>query len=103
MATEFEVEGTQDMSDEANVDAAVGSPLLMMTQTTPTALWNDSANPTELATAIAWGAVGATCNPVIALAAIRAAWLKKVVARDSIEIDPEHHLTERTAAPPTPS
>jgi len=47
------------------------SPLLTMTRTTPTALWNDSADPVELSTAIAWGAVGATCNPVIALAAIR--------------------------------
>ncbi|MFN8098706.1 MAG: transaldolase family protein [Dermatophilaceae bacterium] len=51
---------------------AVESPLLTMTQTTPTALWNDSADPRELSTAIGWGAVGATCNPVIALAAIRA-------------------------------
>lgn len=50
----------------------VRSPLLTMTETTPTALWNDSADPRELATAIGWGAVGATCNPVIALAAIRA-------------------------------
>jgi transaldolase len=56
----------------AEATTAVESPLLTMTRTTPTALWNDSAEPTELATAIAWGAVGATCNPVIALAAIRA-------------------------------
>ena len=47
------------------------SPLLTMTQTTPTALWNDSSTLSELTTAIGWGAVGATCNPVIALAAIR--------------------------------
>jgi transaldolase len=40
--------------------------------TTPTALWNDSADPTELRTSISFGAVGATCNPVIALAAITA-------------------------------
>lgn len=46
-----------------------GSPLLRMTQQTPTRLWNDSATPGELAAAIGWGAVGATCNPVIALAA----------------------------------
>ena len=45
------------------------SPLLRMTQTTPTCLWNDSADPVELSQAIGWGAVGATCNPVIALAA----------------------------------
>ena len=47
------------------------SPLRTMTETTPTALWNDSSTPSELQTAIGWGAVGATCNPVIALAAIR--------------------------------
>lgn len=46
-------------------------PLLRMTQETPTRLWNDSATPGELAAAIGWGAVGATCNPVIALAALR--------------------------------
>lgn len=47
-------------------------PLLRMTRTTPTVLWNDSADPVELATSIGFGAVGATCNPVIALAALRA-------------------------------
>lgn len=35
-----------------------------------TALWNDSADPAELSRSIAFGAVGATCNPVIAYAAI---------------------------------
>lgn len=48
------------------------SPLLRMTQDTPTCLWNDSADPVELSQAIAWGAVGATCNPVIALSALKA-------------------------------
>lgn len=48
------------------------SPLLTMTQTTPTTLWNDSSDPVELSQSISWGAVGATCNPVIALAAIKA-------------------------------
>jgi transaldolase len=43
-----------------------------MTQRGPTVLWNDSATPAELAESISYGAVGATCNPVIALAAIRA-------------------------------
>ncbi len=47
------------------------SPLRTMTQTTPTALWNDSSTLSELTAAMGWGAVGATCNPVIALAAIR--------------------------------
>jgi transaldolase len=46
--------------------------LLTMTQTQPTALWNDSADPGELSQAISWGAVGATCNPVIALNCIKA-------------------------------
>jgi transaldolase len=46
-------------------------PLLRMARETPTRLWNDSATPAELAAAIGWGAVGATCNPVIALAALR--------------------------------
>ncbi len=48
------------------------SPLLTMTQTTPTVLWNDSADPAELAESMTFGAVGATCNPVIALACIKA-------------------------------
>ena len=52
-------------------ETATESPLLRMTQTTPTALWNDSATLSELSAAIGWGAVGATCNPVIALAALR--------------------------------
>jgi transaldolase len=42
-----------------------------MARTTPTRLWNDSADHDELTAAIGWGAVGATCNPVIALAALR--------------------------------
>jgi transaldolase len=47
-------------------------PLLQMATATATCLWNDSATPDELRQAIGWGAVGATCNPVIALAALRA-------------------------------
>ena len=43
------------------------SPLHEMTQTTPTCLWNDSASIEELTYAIEHGAVGATCNPAIAL------------------------------------
>ncbi|WP_396290393.1 transaldolase family protein [Curtobacterium sp. KT1] len=39
---------------------------------TVTALWNDSADPRELSTAIhEYGAVGATCNPVIAYTCIK--------------------------------
>lgn len=48
------------------------APLNTMTQAGPTVLWNDSADPRELAESIGFGAVGATCNPVIALAAIAA-------------------------------
>lgn len=48
------------------------NPLGTMTATTPTALWNDSADPKELKQSIEFGAVGATCNPVIALACIKA-------------------------------
>jgi transaldolase len=50
---------------------AYKSPLHEMTQTTPTCLWNDSATLTELTYAIEHGAVGATCNPVIVLDALK--------------------------------
>jgi transaldolase len=42
-----------------------------MSRTTPTRLWNDSADPRELRESLTFGAVGATCNPVIALAVLR--------------------------------
>ena len=48
------------------------NPLHEMTQTTPTCLWNDSASAEELRQSIEFGAVGATCNPVIALAVLTA-------------------------------
>ncbi len=47
------------------------SPLLEMTRTTPTCLWNDSADLRELEQSMSFGAVGATCNPVIALAVLK--------------------------------
>jgi transaldolase len=47
------------------------SPLHQMTQTTPTCLWNDSADIDELKYAIENGAVGATCNPVIAVTVLK--------------------------------
>jgi transaldolase len=47
------------------------SPLHQMTQTTPTCLWNDSASIDELTYAIENGAVGATCNPVIAMSVLK--------------------------------
>jgi transaldolase len=57
------------------------SPLYQMTQTTPTCLWNDSAAEAELRYAIDNGAVGATCNPVIALTVVRqeiSRWLPRL-------------------------
>jgi len=46
-----------------------------MTQTTPTALWNDSCAIQELSSSIEDnGAVGATCNPVIVLSVLKKEW-----------------------------
>src|SRR2546428_5267125 len=45
---------------------AYRSLLHQMTQTTPTALWNDSASLEELTQSIEDGAVGATCHPLVA-------------------------------------
>lgn len=45
-------------------------PLAQATRDTQTCLWNDSADRRELARSIEFGATGATCNPVIALATI---------------------------------
>src|SRR3954468_8129270 len=59
------------MTELATTAVSTAPPLLRMTQETPTRLWNDSATLSELSAAIGWGAVGATCNPVIALAALR--------------------------------
>jgi transaldolase len=59
------------------------SALHRMTQTTPTCLWNDSADIDELTRSIAEGAVGATCNPVIALGVLKkesAAWKARIAA-----------------------
>ena len=59
------------------------SHLHQMTQSTPTCLWNDSASIDELTHSIADGAVGATCNPVIALGVVKkdlAYWKPRIVA-----------------------
>jgi len=51
--------------------ATAETTLLRATKQFPeSALWNDSADPDELSRAIGFGAVGATCNPVIAYTAI---------------------------------
>jgi transaldolase len=60
------------MSAAAPAPAQVEPPLLTMSRTTATKLWNDSADPTELSASIRWGAVGATATPVYALAAVGA-------------------------------
>jgi transaldolase len=52
-----------------------------MTQTTPTSLWNDSASIDELTRSIEDGAVGATCNPVIAFTVLKkemATWRPRI-------------------------
>jgi transaldolase len=57
------------------------SPLRTMTETTPTCLWNDSADVNELTQSIGFGAVGATCNPVIALTILKkdmATWVPRI-------------------------
>jgi transaldolase len=54
-----------------------------MTQTTPTCLWNDSAAMDELKYSIEHGAVGATCNPVIVVAALKkemSVWIDRIRA-----------------------
>ncbi len=50
---------------------AAGSPLLRMTQTTPTQYWNDSCAADDLEYAIDRGATGATSNPSIVLEVMR--------------------------------
>lgn len=47
------------------------SPLHQMTRTTCTCLWNDSSSLQDLGYAIQHGAVGATCNPVMVVEALR--------------------------------
>ena len=57
------------------------SPLQQMTRTTPTRLWNDSASIEELTYSMEHGAVGATCNPVIAVAVLKkemATWRPRI-------------------------
>ena len=56
-------------------------PLLDAARHTPTALWNDSSDPSELAQSISFGGVGATCNPTIAYTCInqrRDVWLPRI-------------------------
>ena len=59
------------MNQLSNVLNTYKSPLHQMTQSTQTCLWNDSATLSELTYSIEHGAVGATCNPVIVLDALK--------------------------------
>jgi transaldolase len=68
---------------QASTLTAYKSPLYQMTQTTPTALWNDSASIEELTYSMEHGAVGATCNPVIVLSVLKkdiAQWRPRIQA-----------------------
>jgi transaldolase len=53
------------------VVTALDSPLLRMTQETPTQYWNDSCAVAELAYAVERGATGATSNPSIVLEVLK--------------------------------
>ena len=60
---------------------ALDSPLLRMTQETPTQYWNDSCAVDELAYAVERGATGATSNPSIVLDVMKkekAHWVPRV-------------------------
>jgi len=62
------------MERESIHNNAYKSKLHQISQTTPTALWNDSCSVSELSNSIADGAVGATCNPVIVLEVLNKEW-----------------------------
>ena len=71
------------MRNEQATGVTWKSPLHEMTQTTPTCLWNDSAAIDELTFALEHGAVGATCNPVIAYTILKAqlaSWAPRIAA-----------------------
>jgi transaldolase len=62
---------TPTLIESNRTNESADSPLLTMTKNTPTVLWNDSADPSELSQSLDWGCVGATCNPVIAYTTIK--------------------------------
>jgi transaldolase len=71
------------MSQEMTRAASYQGPLHEMTQTTPTCLWTDTAGYEELSASIGYGAVGATCNPVIAVQVLKkeaATWRPRMQA-----------------------
>lgn len=65
------------------IETPAAPPLRRAAEGSGTSLWNDSADPRELAQSIAFGAVGATCNPVIALTTIEKnldVWAPRIAA-----------------------
>ena len=82
------------------------SPLQIMSKTSTTDYWNDSCSKVELEYALEHGAVGATSNPVIVLAALRQEieyWrpiLQKTIATHPTETEDEiaWRIIERVAA-----
>ena len=62
------------MEKESKHNKAFKSILHEMTQTTPTALWNDSCAIEELTNSIGHGAIGATCNPSIVSNVLKQEW-----------------------------
>ncbi len=71
---------------------AAHSPMMVMTQTTPTRYFNDSCASNELAYAIQRGATGATSNPVICLTVLKAeaaTWMPR--AAELVAANPTWH------------
>ena len=70
----------KESTEQMSIEYTPG-PLLDAARNTPTALWNDSADPDELRQSISFGGVGATCNPTIAFTCInqrREVWLPRI-------------------------
>src|SRR5512133_419036 len=62
------------METESVNNKVYKSKLHEISQTTPTALWNDSCSIKELTSSLTHGAVGATCNPVIVSNVLNQEW-----------------------------
>jgi transaldolase len=62
------------MKEETKQGKEYNSLLHKMTQVTPTLLWNDSCSVEELTHSMIFGAVGATCNPVIVGTVLNMEW-----------------------------
>jgi len=70
----------KESTEQMSIEYTPG-PLLDAARNTPTALWNDSADPDELRQSISFGGVGATCNPTIAYTCInqrKDVWLPRI-------------------------